>query len=150
MDILTDDNIELLIEKYLDVTVQIINQYNIKHENVHISKHSLQSALIEVKKDIDNMISRRNDSDFTAGKYAGVITYRLSKWNIVSICSDEQDYSIVSYIIAVAVSYKHLLNKDISKLKPHIRKELIYVFARRHMNQETLGICFDLIDSYSD
>ena len=94
------------------------------------------------------MVKRRNRNDFSVSKYAGIIAFRLSRWNILYINNDKEDYSIYPYLVALSVAFKYFLNLDISKVDKEIRKELIYIFARRHINQEMLGICFDILIKY--
>ena len=133
---------------YIDVVKAIAKNLNLKNEQILISQKALSNALAEFAKDIEIMQKRRNKVDFSPAKYAGVIAFRLSRWNILHIDNDEKDFSIYPYLVAISVAFKYSLHIDIAKIDKEIRKELIYVFARRHINQEMLGICYDILCKY--
>ena len=130
---------------YIDVVKNIANSQNLENEQVLISQKALSNALAEFAKDVEIMQIRRNKQDFSPAKYAGIIAFRLSKWNILHINNDEKDFSVYPYLVAICVAFKYFLHIDIAEIDKEIRKELIYVFARRHINQEMLSICYDIL-----
>jgi len=55
----------------------------------------------------------------------------------------------LNHLVAVAFALKHCLNIPNTALSDIVNKEILYTIARRHTNQETLGLCFDVIkDKY--
>lgn len=141
-------NIAKLAKYYIEISKNIAMKSGIDLQNIFISKKGLENALTECITDIEIMQQRRRHKDLSAGKYAGILAYRLSKWNIVALTKDDKDYSVYPYAIALAFALKYVLNISITSLGEQLRKELIYVFAQRHTNQETLGLCFDTINYY--
>ena len=134
---------------YIDIIRNIIlRDQNLDSEQVLISTKALSNALAEFAKDIEIMQKRRNKQDFSQAKYAGVIAFRLARWNILHINNDEKDFSVYPYLVALSVAFKYFLHIDIAKVDKEIIKELIYVSARRHANQEMLGICYDILHKY--
>ena len=57
-------------------------------EEVNISETSLADAVDEIIKDLGFLISRRNSEVLTRGKLAGVILFRLSRWQIISTSNE--------------------------------------------------------------
>jgi len=145
---INDTILKELSDIYIDVVKNIARNKSLKSEQILISQKALSNALAEFAKDIEIMQKRRNKQDFSPAKYAGVITFRLSRWNILHIDNDEKDFSIYPYLVAISVAFKYFLHIDIAKVDKEIIKELIYVFARRHTNQEMLGICYDILHKY--
>ena len=133
---------------YIDVVKDIAKNQKLENKQILISQKALSNALAEFAKDVEIMQKRRNKRDFSPAKYAGIITFRLSRWNILHINNDEKDFSVYPYLVALSVAFKYFLHIDIAKVDKEIRKELIYVFARRHTNQEMLGICYDILHKY--
>lgn len=146
---INDTILKELSDIYIDVVKDIARNKSLKSEQILISQKALSNALAEFAKDIEIMQKRRNKQDFSPAKYAGVITFRLSRWNILHIDNDEKDFSIYPYLVAISVAFKYFLHIDIAKVDKEIIKELIYVFARRHANQEMLGICYDILHKYT-
>jgi hypothetical protein len=147
--VINDIILKELSNSYINAVKEIVKSLNLKNEQVLISQKALSNALAEFAKDIEIMQKRRNKHDFSPAKYAGIIAFRLSRWNILYIDNDEKDYSIYPYLVAISVAFKYFLHLDIAKIDKEIRKELIYVFARRHINQEMLGICYDILLKYA-
>ena len=137
--------LEELSNIYIDIVKNIIKYQNLKSEQILISQKALSNALAEFTKDVEIMQTRRNKQDFSPAKYAGIIAFRLSRWNILHINNDEKDFSIYPYLVAVSLAFKYFLHINIAQIDKEIIKELIYVFARRHINQEMLGICYDIL-----
>jgi len=104
---MVDDKIlSELSSLYIDVVKNIFKNSSIKSNQILISTKSLANSLAEFAKDIEIMQKRRNKDDFSEAKYAGIIFFRLSRWNILHIDSDEGDFSIYPYLVAFAVAFK--------------------------------------------
>lgn len=147
-----EEMLRLLTQHFIDSSskfLQSIKKNNPKVEAL-LSTQALINALCEFQKDMQIMAKRRNDKDLSIGKYAGSLAFRLGRWGIVHFYdeTDQKDYSYISYLIAISISLRYFLNIQPEKIEQSILDELSYTFTRRHMNQETLGICFDLFDKY--
>jgi len=143
---INDTILKELSNIYIDIVKNIAKSQNLENTKVLISQKALSNALAEFAKDVEIMQKRRNKRDFSQAKYAGIITFRLSRWNILHINNDEKDFSIYPYLVAVSLAFKYFLHINIAQIDKEIIKELIYVFARRHINQEMLvGICYDIL-----
>jgi len=120
-----------------------------------ISLRAMHSAYLETKKDIRFLMERRGKLverlKLSFGKIAGVLAYRLAKANIINLCDgcascDEQpcDTPKLNQILALRCAVEYIGIKYF-RIPEDIRKELLYSFSCRHVNQETLGLVFDTI-----
>lgn len=117
-----------------------------------ISFQALRDALEEIALDIRFMVKRRNlDENILPGKIAGIILFRLVRWNIIGIrhtaLVEQAEILQLIYLIpfAVAINYIDVNFNDVDKI---IRTEVLYSLMRRHTNQETLGLVLDTIRHY--
>lgn len=79
----------------------------------------------------------------SVGKYAGMLAFRLARFRIIHIASDEAESPwlfLFQELVALIVIFEQCL-----KQSPPIKHlfELAYQLSRRHANQETLALCFD-------
>jgi len=122
----------------------------------HISRKNLYAACVDMKNDIRFLLLRRgnliNALRPSYGKIAGIIAYRLAKNHIVHLCEGcasclkECAAPKLNCMFALRCAWEYI---DIrySQVNEDIRKELMYSFSSRHVNQETLGLVFDTIQT---
>jgi hypothetical protein len=135
------ENLNLLINAY--------PQTKDRYDTVLISDHSLMVAIDEIIRDFRFMKLRRPDSTvLSAGKMAGIIVFRLSRWPIIGT-SDKLLHSGDTFgkftFLAATFTGLDFINKNFSQIDEMCRTELLYTLMRRHVNQETLGLVFDYI-----
>ena len=110
------------------------------------SEKELRRALDEVDIDIRALFTRRSTGDgISRSKIAGVMAFRLSRFKIVHLSGPalENDYIyMIQDMVGLSVVVSLILRAEISDR--HLR-ELIYQMSRRHANQETLGLVFDMM-----
>ncbi|MFA7240784.1 MAG: hypothetical protein WC091_11775 [Sulfuricellaceae bacterium] len=141
------EGIGALFEKYRLLVLSILENSAIGAADVVISEHAFSSALLESSKDLQMLTTRRLPNGVSEGKVAGVFAFRLSRWNVISLperLANERAAMQLNYLAALAFSY-NFLGLDIRKIDNTIRVEIQYNLVRRHSNQETLGLCFDML-----
>jgi len=146
--------IKATILKTYQKSLKIIDRYiktKDKTNNIIISTEGLNDALNEIILDI-NILNKRRDYDYLArGKIAGIIIFRLSRWNILngdnSILVNDRTFLKLNFILALLTGLAYI-QVDYTKIENYIRNEIIYTLMRRHVNQETLGIVCDLLRTY--
>ncbi len=139
-----------IIKKYYSYFTLFSAYYRTKDtsDTIFISLTALNDAADECLKDIQFMINRRNARILTKGKVAGAITYRLSRTPIIHsgnpLLLEDRIFLKMQSILAVAVgmSYMNIPFTGIDE-KPQI--EILYSLIKRHVNQETLGLVFDIM-----
>ena len=138
------NNLKLVLKGYEKVNMS----YN---EEIYISETALADALDEICKDLTILNYRRNAQILTRGKLAGVILFRLSRWQIISTSNQElledRIFSNLNFLIpfCVALNYVNIKYENIEEI---IRTEILYSISRRHNNQETLGLVLDILKNY--
>ena len=150
-EFVNEETCDLIVERYIQIAAELCAKLKISPEQIVISEENLAGALEEFKLDIEILKLRRQHDDLSTGKIAGVLTFRLARWHIISFMEEVSNHvysSKLGYLVALGVSMKHILNLDISGIEKSIRQELSYTLARRHTNQETLGLCFDVLEKY--
>ncbi|MBF0375621.1 MAG: hypothetical protein HQL39_19700, partial [Alphaproteobacteria bacterium] len=94
--------------------------------------------------DFKALWNRRSESrGISTGKIAGVIAYRLSRFKILHFKPDwleQKDVFVVQDAAALFLVSSVILHRDIGKKR---LLEVCYQMARRHANQETMGVIFD-------
>lgn len=141
-----EKDIKTLFDTYSGLVLCIMSN-SVGYADIVISEKAFASALLESTKDLQMLTSRRLPEGVSGGKVAGVFAFRLSRWNIVSLpecLSNHRDMMQLNYLAALSFSY-HYLGLDIRTIDESIRVEIQYNLARRHSNQETLGLCFDML-----
>jgi len=119
---------------------------------------NLNLAINEILQDVRFITNRRGplisvnsngDLLMSAGKLAGVITYRLAKRQIT-----HSDYRCLKCNIRCVAKLNtqfalqcgvEFIAMQFTDIEPLIQKELFYQLTSRHVNQETLGLIFDTI-----
>lgn len=139
-----------LIAQYAEVVGTLAERIGLAKADVVISGKALSLALSEAKKDLDIMGLRRSPGNgISASKIAGIVAFRLSRFRPVHLAAEaaENETALkLNDLSALAVVMKSVLGKDLSTIaSSHASKELQYTMARRHMNQETLGLAFELL-----
>lgn len=139
---------------------EIAEETEISDDAISFSEHELALALDEARKDLVVMTARRMtvEQDFAGlsiGKLAGILVFRLSRYRIVHVDAalldpaDKRKIKIASKLQELAAL--RFASEVILKVHPqHWHPELLYVLARRHINQEMLGVAFDVIASQSE
>jgi hypothetical protein len=122
----------------------------------HISRSSLRAACVEMENDIRFLLLRRKDLINALrpsyGKIAGIISYRLARNQIVHLCEgcasclEQCAASKLNGMFALRCAWEYIDIKY-GQVNEDIRKELMYSFSSRHVNQETLGLVFDTIQT---
>lgn len=141
-----EEDVKTLFETYSGLVFDIMGK-SVGYADVVISENAFSSALLESTKDLQMLTSRRLPKGVSDGKVAGVFAFRLSRWNIISLpecLSNHRDMMQLNYLAALSFSY-HYLGLDIRTIDSSIRLEIQYNLTRRHSNQETLGLCFDML-----
>ncbi|MBF0121568.1 MAG: hypothetical protein HQK79_22280 [Desulfobacterales bacterium] len=147
---ISDETIKVLFGLYVEIVEKIIEKSGLIADII-ISNTAFCGAMFESQKDFVSLSHRRLPEGISEGKIAGVFVFRLSRWNIISLpenLSEDQIALKFNYLSSLAFGLK-LLKINVANLPGTTGLELQYVLTRRHMNQETLGLCFDLIKAYS-
>ncbi|MBF0238120.1 MAG: hypothetical protein HQM12_10465 [SAR324 cluster bacterium] len=140
-------------EKYLLVLEDIAHSAGWDLSMINLSTLSLGLAFGEAAKDIEAIKSRRQPDEISAAKIAGVITFRLVRWNPIHLSGDLLDHPIalkINFLAAFVFSLKYILNTNITNFPTSVTQEFQYTLARRHTNQETLGMSYDMLQFYID
>ena len=144
---------EVILTKFKNVVVMLDVYVKTKNRNIDliVSTVGLKDAIDEIIKDLKILNFRRQFDSLNRGKIAGIITFRLSRWNIINVNDDnlanDRIFIKFNYLIAYLVGLAYV-QVDHKKIDQHIRGEIIYTLMRRHMNQETLGIVYDILKLY--
>lgn len=139
-----------LAKLYGQTAKEIARRLGLAPSDVHISRHALSLALGEAAKDLKIMqIRRQPKSGINPAKIAGVLTFRLSRFSPIQVSGAalENDIALkLNTLSAFALSLKAFMKMDITDIRSeHVTRELQYTLARRHTNQETLGLVFDML-----
>lgn len=135
-----------IVASYTDSLARAARHFKVDIGHVDFSKRELRLALEEAEIDVEALLRRRSPKDgVSLGKIAGVYAYRLSRFDIVHLA--EAGYELptsflIQHIVALNVVKRRILRIKIGTDRV---MELAYQMARRHANQETLGLCFDVL-----
>jgi len=152
---------KLIYIKYLDTVKSIKKPCEIEKKgdtSFAISHENLVKAIIEVAEDIRILKYRRGpligcneNGEFAPllGKICGIITFRLSRRQIIHIfpkclSCKEGCFFELNYVLAIVISLG-FIEKTYWQIPNEIFKELLFALVSRHVNQETLGLVFDTI-----
>lgn len=152
---LDDRVIAELSEQYFDCIQDIVARINTKGddkiplEDVMVSDRALSLAFAEAAKDLEIMhIRRRPKSGISSAKIAGVITFRLSRFAPIQLAAKtaENDLALkLNALVPFALAMKAIMHKDITNFDSKVSREIQYTLARRHTNQETLGLVYEIL-----
>jgi hypothetical protein len=138
-----------LTSHYIDALADTARLLHLNANDFGYSERELKAAFHEANVDIDAMWRRRGPqkNGLSLGKIAGVLAYRLSRYKIVWLSDTAAEQK--NAFLLQDLSALTFVCEDVLRRKPTTKSlcELAYQIARRHANQETLALCFDL---YSD
>lgn len=96
-------------------------------------------------------LRRKPKNGISLSKIAGIVAFRLARFAPVNLCGSalESDVALkLNELAALALALRAIMHIDISMVKSsHVTMELQYTLVRRHMNQETLGLAFEILAS---
>ncbi|MBF0176354.1 MAG: hypothetical protein HQL63_05840 [Magnetococcales bacterium] len=134
---------------YFSVTAfEMAQQVKWSTDGIEISEHALNGALAESRKDVQAILNRRGCSA-SGGKLTGIITFRVSRWCPIQLSNDliENPLALkLNGLVPFALCLKYIFTIDIARLPQSITQEFHYNLLRRHTNQETLGLAYDMIE----
>jgi hypothetical protein len=137
-----------LLDNYATSLIHACKTVKLGFPHASYSERELRLALDEADVDLTAMFNRRRPvNGISAGKIAGIIAFRLSRFKIVHIDEDGQNRPLIYLIQDLAAIFAVqfvLLRTKIPELQV---LEIAYQLSRRHANQETLGLVFDTIIS---
>ena len=133
-------------------------------KQLNFDLYNLNLAIDEIVQDVNFIVSRRgplisrdqnNELLISRGKIAGAISFRLSKRQIVHVnewCLDQERCKIrctakINTTFALQCGAEFVQTQT-DKIDFLILCELFYQMTSRHVNQETLGLLFDVIRLY--
>ena len=143
---------------FCDAVADIATETGIADTAIDINENELALALSEARKDLVIMVTRRMTVDkpfngLSIGKLAGILVFRLSRYRVVHVnatdlpSSDTRIVKIASKLQELAAL--RFASEAILKVHPKDwHPELLYVLSRRHINQEMLGVTFDVIATH--
>jgi hypothetical protein len=142
----------------------VVRSWQVPVEAVDLSSAELTLALRECQKDLDILLYRRageisvDFEDFdgvSIGKLAGALAFRLARYRVVHLasasvagmpkglrqrCGKLQEVAVMRFIW-----------ESVLKISPpRTQPELLYLLSRRHMNQEMIGLTFDVYSERCD
>ena len=137
---------KVISEAYLCSLMRVAQILGLEND-LALSDRELKLALEEAEIDVRALLMRRSEEDgISEGKIAGVYAFRLSRFKIVHAVTmkalKHPDLSMVQDIVALNVVKRRILKV---KMGAERMRELAYQMARRHANQETLGLALDSI-----
>lgn len=137
---------ERILNEYVDRLVQACRVLKVPMHQVSYSESELRRALDEADIDLQAMFERRSRADgISPGKVAGILAYRLSRFKIVHLNEAGQEHKagfLLQEVAALLIVEALILRVTIPK---RTFLELAYQMSRRHANQETLGVVFDML-----
>jgi hypothetical protein len=163
-DLLPPEVQEDLAASFCEAVSSIAEENSLPDTIIDVSSHELALALSEARKDLVIMVTRRISltsksggpeklDGLSVGKLAGILVFRLSRDRIVNVNTSAID---PKNLRALKLSNKlqelaalRFASETILKVRPLVwHPELLYVLSRRHINQEMLGVTFDVIAAH--
>lgn len=138
-----------ITDSFVKIVEEILANRGWNPDDISISQHALSSALAESVKDVQAIINRRNHNEISPGKFAGVVTFRISQWNPIHLSGEllEDPTALkLNALVPFALCLKYFLNVNIAHLPENFTEEFHYNLLRRHTNQETLGLAYDMLE----
>jgi len=151
---LDDFGIGELTRQYSSIAVQIAAAVGLKTSDILISRNALSLAFAEAATDLEIMSLRRKPKNgISLSKIAGIVAFRLARFAPINLTGAtlENDVALkLNELVALALAMKSIMHFDIDMVaSPHVTQELQYTLVRRHMNQETLGLAFEVFSKTS-
>lgn len=146
---LDDIGISELTRQYGLIAGQIASAVGLNTSEILVSKSAVSLAFAEAATDLEIMSLRRKPKNgISLSKIAGIVAFRLARFAPINLTGAalENDVALkLNELVALALAMKSIMQFDIDAVaSPHVTKELQYTLVRRHMNQETLGLAFDI------
>lgn len=98
-------------------------------------------------------LRRKPKNGISPARVAGIVTFRLARFapiNLSGAALENDTAQKLNELAALALALKSIMLLDIDKIESvHSTRELQYTLVRRHMNQETLGLVFEILASTS-
>ena len=142
---------------FIEAVESVAAECAVPDDALDCSAAEVALALEEARKDLEIMAFRRGASGsaesfsgLSVGKLAGVLLFRLSRYRIINIIEDALqgcDLKVrrkafkIQELAALRFVCEHILLIRPKRWNP----ELLYVLSRRHINQEMLGVSFDIL-----
>lgn len=148
---LTPEAVKAYHSKYVQGIREIANRFvpPLDQRLISLSERAIGQALAEANKDIKAMQNRRQfQSGISPSKIAGIVTFRLVRCMPIQLhspLSENGDALKINFTAAFAFALRHILNVDLRGLPANVTKEFQYNIARRHTNQETLGLAYEML-----
>jgi hypothetical protein len=139
---------EIIADDYVRILAKLLKAMDIDASCVGFSLKELGAAIHEANVDISALMMRRKPrKGISHGKIAGIIAFRLARCKILHLDEDTREHSwsfIIQDLVAIIFVTERVIRVNIPE---NFIMELAYQIARRHANQETLGLCFDILRS---
>lgn len=135
-----------ILSEYVTSLAGACRTLRIPLADAEYSERELTLALHEADIDLHAMFARRCRKDgISKGKIAGIVAYRLSRFKIVHFTENGRSsaYSYLAQDLAAIFAVRALLLRVPMSAERVL--ELAYQMSRRHANQETLGVVFDIL-----
>jgi hypothetical protein len=147
---LDDFGIGELTRQYGRIVGQISEGAGLRNTEILISNNAVSLAFAEAAADLEIMSLRRKPKNgISPSKIAGVVAFRLARFapvNLVGAALENDVAQKLNELAALALALKSIMHIDIDKIaSKHVTMELQYTLVRRHMNQETLGLAFEIL-----
>ncbi|MBF0384022.1 MAG: hypothetical protein HQL69_23645 [Magnetococcales bacterium] len=148
-----DDEILLMwSEQFVLIVLEIAKYKKWPTEKIFLSRKALAGAFLDASKDCDMIQLRRPGETITRAQLAGIITFRLARYAPIAIgkkLNEDQHALNINVYAAIAFACKAVLGIDASYLPPSASSDLVHFLSRRHVNQETLGLVFEMVSHYA-
>jgi hypothetical protein len=148
-----DDELLLLwSEQFVQVAIEIAKFKKWPTEKIYLSRKALAGAFLDATKDCDMTQLRRPGEPITRAQMAGILTFRLARYAPIAIgkkLNEDQLALNINVYAAIAFACKAILGIDASYLPPSASRDLVHFLSRRHVNQETLGLVFEMVSHYA-
>jgi len=144
------------LKRYYKLYIQCVESILCRYEvvDVVINPELFYWAMYEVSIDLHALYSRRLRQGIADAKIMGVMVFRLAKFPVVQIChpvdlssgKKERLAKLTVYIntLAALLFVGKIFNFEFKKLSSQLIKELLYCIVFRHVNQEFLGLFFEV------
>ena len=136
-----------LYKAYFRILAKICDACGIDQNCVIPSQLGMSAVFSEVTGDLKALRMRRGfNHGFSPGKIAGSLVFRLYKTQVFYVTPEISEILAVQTLsLNVAVAFGlELVGTNFAVWPEFLIRELKYFLAKRHSNQESLGICFDI------
>lgn len=134
---------------YIRVLDRICNATGIDPNHIVVSKCGISTVFNEVQSDLKALQMRRPFTHgISRGKIAGSLAFRLCKTPVISMTPEVAEAQMAQKLpvdVAVGLAFE-LVGTNFGIWPVSLVREIKYFLAKRHSNQESLGICFDTIE----